>query len=262
MAADHSCDFADSWRSSDRSWRRGRNPSKQPRFHLPQGHNLFFAYRRQIAIFSSRETRDTPTRPRPPGNPCRQKSAAPRRRASDLGNDLNRFKDAFPFTCQDVHTVSRLTHRAPERRPDLNWTRITDPDDAVHLLPAWFGGRMIGLRGSFGLLLTTGDVLRCTSITAVHQSTTGLVLLDVLLDQAGVPEDVDQAWRSKHYLGVPLPAATLATVHLALVVAAIEFVAAELAENPADFRVPTRAEQSPVSPQPESEVEAVARTVE
>ena len=45
---------------------------------------------------------------------------------------------------------------------------------------------MIGQRGRFGLLLTTGDVLRITSIGALHQSPTGIVLLDVLLDHSGV----------------------------------------------------------------------------
>ena len=33
----------------------------------------------------------------------------------------------------------------------VTWTRITDPDEAASLLPAWFGSRMIGLRGRFGL---------------------------------------------------------------------------------------------------------------
>jgi len=56
----------------------------------------------------------------------------------------------------------------------LTWTRITDPDEAASLLPAWFGSRMIGLRGRFGLLLTTGDILRITSIGALHQSPTGV----------------------------------------------------------------------------------------
>jgi hypothetical protein len=34
----------------------------------------------------------------------------------------------------------------------VTWTRITDPDEAASLLPAWFGSRMIGLRGRFGLV--------------------------------------------------------------------------------------------------------------
>jgi hypothetical protein len=114
----------------------------------------------------------------------------------------------------------------------MNWTRITDPEDAVRLLPAWFSSRMIGLRGTFGLLLTTGDVVRCTSIVAVHLSSTGLILLDVILDSAGVPDGVDLAWRTKHFLGVPVPAATLATVNLTHVVAVVEFTAAEFAGRP------------------------------
>jgi hypothetical protein len=114
----------------------------------------------------------------------------------------------------------------------MNWTRITDPEDAVRLLPAWFSSRMIGLHGTFGLLLTTGDVVRCTSIVAVHLSSTGLILLDVILDSAGVPDGVDLAWRTKHFLGVPVPAATLATVNLTHVVAVVEFTAAEFAGRP------------------------------
>lgn len=78
----------------------------------------------------------------------------------------------------------------------MNWTRFTDREDAARLLPAWFTGRMIGLNGTFGLLLTTGDVVRCTSIVAVHLSSTGLVLLDVILDNAGVPDGIDLAWRA------------------------------------------------------------------
>jgi hypothetical protein len=119
----------------------------------------------------------------------------------------------------------------------MDWTRITDPEDAVRLLPAWFGGRMVGLHGNFGLLLTTGDVVRCTSIAAAHLSSTGLVLLDVILDSAGVPDGVDLAWRSKHFLGTPVPAATLATINLTHVVAVVEFTVAEFATKP-DERAP------------------------
>ena len=77
----------------------------------------------------------------------------------------------------------------------MTWTRITDQDEAVDLLPAWLGRRLIGLRGRFGLLLTTGDVMRITSIGAVHLSSDGLILLDVSLDHAGVPDGVDLAKR-------------------------------------------------------------------
>ena len=117
---------------------------------------------------------------------------------------------------------------------------------------------MVGLRGSFGLLLTTGDVVRCKSIAAAHLSTSGLVLLDVILDNAGVPDGVDLAWRSKHFLGVPVPGAALATINLAKLVAVIEFTAAEFAEMPNP-----RAEQVPdeIAPEiggdPESKVAAL-----
>lgn len=121
----------------------------------------------------------------------------------------------------------------------MTWTRITDPDEAASLLPAWFGSRMIGLRGRFGLVLTTGDILRITSIGALHQSPNGIVLLDVLFDLGGIPDGIDLAWQQKRYLGAPVPGATLATVNLAHVVAAIEFLAEETVEQPSDAAVLT-----------------------
>ena len=119
----------------------------------------------------------------------------------------------------------------------MTWTRITEPETVTGLLPAWLGRRMIGLRGTFGLLLTTGDVLRLTSIAAAHQSSDGVVLLDVLLDDAGVPQGIDLAWQSKHFLGSPVQGASLGTVNLAHVVAAVEFAVAEMAGNPDDKSV-------------------------
>jgi hypothetical protein len=116
----------------------------------------------------------------------------------------------------------------------LRWTRITDPDEAADFLPAWFGSRMIGLRGKFGLVLTTGDILKITSIGALHQSPVGTILLDVLLDHAGVPDGIDPAWHAKHFLGAPVPGATIATVNLAHVVAAVDFLAAVTVEQPGD----------------------------
>ncbi len=127
----------------------------------------------------------------------------------------------------------------------MAWTRITDPERAAELLPIWFSMRMLDLRGSFGLLLTTGDVLRITTITALHESPHGVILLDVLLDTAGVPDGVDQAWQTKHYLGAPIPGATMATVNLAHVVAAVEFVVAEIAEPPNEKALPRRDELEP-----------------
>lgn len=103
------------------------------------------------------------------------------------------------------------------------WTRVSDPADVASLLPAWFALRMTARRGAFGLLVATGDVLRVTSIEAAHVSASGMVLLDVELDHAGVPDGADAAWRPKHYLGAPVPRAARATVNLAQVVAAVEF---------------------------------------
>src|SRR3954470_17189439 len=96
-----------------------------------------------------------------------------------------------------------------------SWTRVPDPDAAVPLLPAWFAARMMATRGSYGFLLVTGDVLRVSRITAVHVSPGGSILLDVLLDCAGVPGGVDLAWQPKHFLGAPVPGATIATLNLA-----------------------------------------------
>ena len=93
----------------------------------------------------------------------------------------------------------------------LTWTRITDPDVATDVLPAWFGCHMIGLRGKFGLVLTTGDILMISSIGALHQSSGGTILLDVLLDHGGVPDGIDAAWQEKHYPGAPVPGAPFCT---------------------------------------------------
>src|SRR4051812_20380578 len=136
----------------------------------------------------------------------------------------------------------------------VTWMRITDPEMVAARLPAWFASRMVGLRGSFGLLLTTGDVLRVTSIAAAHISSDGIVLLDVLLDLAGVPRGIDTAWQTKHYLGSPVPGATVATVNLAHIVAAVEFTVAEMAVQSRD---PTAGygdeiDDAPASPGPEA----------
>ena len=118
------------------------------------------------------------------------------------------------------------------------WTRVTDPDIAVALLPAWFAARMIGTRGSYGFLLATGDVVRVSRVTAVHVSSGGPILIDVLLDHAGVPGGVDMAWQPKQFLGAPVPGAHLATLNLTQVVIAVEFTAAEIAETANDTENP------------------------
>ena len=124
----------------------------------------------------------------------------------------------------------------------MAWTRITDQDEAADLLPAWLGRRLIGLHGRFGLLLTTGDVIRITSIGAVHLSSDGLILLDVSLDQGGAPGGLDQAWQTRKFLGAPAPEATASTVNLAHVVAAVEFPDTALVEPPGESDTPTAAE--------------------
>ena len=118
------------------------------------------------------------------------------------------------------------------------WTRVTDPEAATTLLPAWFAARMMATRGSYGFLLTTGDVVRASRITAVHVAPSGPVLIDVLLDHAGVPGGVDTAWQPKHFLGAPVPGAALATLNLAQVALAVEFTAAEIVETANDDQIP------------------------
>jgi hypothetical protein len=144
----------------------------------------------------------------------------------------------------------------------VTWTRITDPETVVGLLPAWLGRRMVGLRGSFGLLLTTGDVLRLTSVAAAHQSSEGVILLDVLLNHAGVPDGVDLAWRSKHFLGSPVPGASVATVNLAHIVAAVEFTVAEMAQNPGDGTVLFGDEIEPAETRQRATTEAVGQSTD
>ena len=134
----------------------------------------------------------------------------------------------------------------------MAWTRITNSEQALGALPIWFVTRMIGLRGRFGLVLTSGDILRITSITALHEASHGVILLDVLLDHAGVPDGVDEAWRTKHYLGAPVPGATMATVNLAHVVTAVEFVVAEIVEQPDEKALLRRDELEPATALPDS----------
>jgi hypothetical protein len=111
------------------------------------------------------------------------------------------------------------------------WIRISDPDAAAALLPAWFAPRMMVKRGSYGFLITTGDIVRVSRITSLHVSSGGTILIDVLLDHARIPQEVDAAWQSKHFLGAPVPGAALATLNLDQVAVAVEFEAAEIAET-------------------------------
>ncbi len=120
----------------------------------------------------------------------------------------------------------------------MAWTRITDPGDATDMLPSWLVSRLCARRGRFGLLLTTGDVLRVTSIVAVLLSPEGHLLLDVALDSAGVPDGVDLAWQTKHFLGAPYPGAEEATVNLSQVVTAIEFTEIAHVEPPNEIAAP------------------------
>jgi hypothetical protein len=87
--------------------------------------------------------------------------------------------------------------------------------------------------------------VRASRVTAVHVSSGGVVLIDLLLDHAGVPGGVDLAWRPKQFLGAPVPGATLATLNLAQVALAVEFTAAEIAETAGDEALPVADAVSP-----------------
>ena len=97
--------------------------------------------------------------------------------------------------------------------------------------------RMIGLRGRFGLMLAAGGIMRITSVIALHQSSSGAILLDVLLDHGGTPR-----W---HRSGLATEAlywragSWCDSSDLAHVVAAVEFLAEETVEQPSDAAVLT-----------------------
>ena len=80
----------------------------------------------------------------------------------------------------------------------------------------------------------------------------------MLFDRGGIPDGIDLAWQQKRYLGAPVPGATVATVNLAHVVAAVEFLAEETVEQPSDAAVLT-GEEVEVAP---SQGGSLAETIE
>lgn len=68
---------------------------------------------------------------------------------------------------------------------------------------------------------------------------------------AGVPDGVDQAWQTKHYLGAPVPGATMATVNLAHVVTAVEFVVVDIVGLPDEKALFRRDELEPAVAPPD-----------
>ena len=103
------------------------------------------------------------------------------------------------------------------------------------ILLAWLGRRLIGLRGKFGLLLVTGDVMRITSIGAVQSVVPlGWFCWMYRSIMPGCPTGSILAWQTKHFLGAPYPGGDEATVNLAHIVAAVEFVDVAMAEPSRD----------------------------
>lgn len=93
---------------------------------------------------------------------------------------------------------------------------------ATRLLPAWFTARMMTDNWSFGLLLTTGQVLCIHAIDNIVQAADGSIWLDVEMQSEGswgLPDDTSIS-------GVPAlvspTSRTKASVNAASVVAAFE----------------------------------------
>jgi hypothetical protein len=99
-------------------------------------------------------------------------------------------------------------------------------------------------------------------LEAAHLSPDGVVLLDLVLDSAGVPEGTDLAWRQKHYLGTPLQGTPArATVNLAQVVAVVEFGTASRAGRGEDEMAGAATGQAPSEAATET-VEQLKRVAE
>lgn len=111
---------------------------------------------------------------------------------------------------------------------DDTWTTIDSPDDLRlgEVMPAWFAGRMMADDWTFGLLLSTGQVMLIRRVEAVHLSPHGVVLVDVemLTDTGG--------FNAQGGVLVAPTARVRATVNLAHVVAAFE--AADAPEEQAE----------------------------
>jgi hypothetical protein len=72
--------------------------------------------------------------------------------------------------------ISRLSGSAAATDTDEFFPGL---NEATEILPAWFVPRMITDTWSFGLLLSTGDILGIASIASVHQDASGEIWLDV-----------------------------------------------------------------------------------
>ena len=87
------------------------------------------------------------------------------------------------------------------------------------------------------------------SLVSVHAAAKdGVILLDVLLDNAGLPDGIDLAWRPKQFLGTPVPGATAATVNLAQVVTAVELEPSDSEEKQDDPADPVQADPAQSNP--------------
>jgi hypothetical protein len=89
---------------------------------------------------------------------------------------------------------------------------------AARLLPAWFVPRMMNDVWAFGLLLTTGQILRITEILDVIQAADSSLWIDVTMDDTPAGTDF---WGKQNHLYAPT-SRVKASVNVAQIVAAFE----------------------------------------
>ncbi|NER02601.1 MAG: hypothetical protein F6K17_08155 [Okeania sp. SIO3C4] len=76
--------------------------------------------------------------------------------------------------------------------------RLTNPKDAVSVLPVWFVERMMTDNWNFALLLTTGQLMLITNITSVSIDWNKELWIDVILetekDARGNYDELQKLW--------------------------------------------------------------------
>jgi len=96
-------------------------------------------------------------------------------------------------------------------------------NEATRLLPAWFVSRMMTDDWTFGLLLSTGQVMVVNYISEVHQAADGSIWIDVKMGEKAEwhEPELGNTPSGMSYLSTPTKRDT-ASVNAAHVVAAFE----------------------------------------
>jgi hypothetical protein len=100
--------------------------------------------------------------------------------------------------------------------------RITEPDQGIHRMPITFAGRTSRKRGSFGLLLVSGGVLRISEITAVAHADDETFVLRRAARSRRDAGTVASAW-GRSQIGVAATGGSLPMVIATHVIAMVEF---------------------------------------